>query len=234
MHNHDVILSAVIGSRAYGTDHEDSDTDILGVFLAPTIEIAGLDWNAARNTWTDSSPEGDDHTYHELGKFLGLCLKNNPNLLELLFAESFQILGTYGLGIINLREHFLSESLRETYLGFIDSNLKYLRKRDEDLGKKAMHSLRLARNGVELLTTGHLTVRVADPGEYIELTQMSKDDMMTKLEREIQFLADSPTILPEKPNAEPVKKFLLSVREASAVSGYLKRQHDEKHHRLPR
>lgn len=233
MNSTDIILSAVIGSRAYGTDHAESDTDILGIFLAPTIEIAGLDWNSAKNTWTDSSPEGDDHTYHELGKFLGLSLKNNPNLLELLFAESFEISSEYGLGVIELRDHFLSEALRDTYLGFIDSNMKYLRKRTEDTDKKAKHTLRLARNGVELLTTGHLTVRVADPGEYIELTQLSKDDMMAKLDREIQLLADSPTTLPEKPNAVPIKEYLLSVREASAVSGYLQRQHDEKHHEIP-
>lgn len=41
-----VVLEGILGSRAYGLGTERSDTDRLGVFVAPTREILGLRWGA--------------------------------------------------------------------------------------------------------------------------------------------------------------------------------------------
>lgn len=73
-----LLFDAVAGSKAYGTDLPGSDEDRRGVFVAPTSFIFGLD------TIEQVSDEKSDQVYYELGRFMELLLRNNPNVLELL------------------------------------------------------------------------------------------------------------------------------------------------------
>ena len=76
-----VIYRCVVGSRAYGLDHDESDVDRRGVYLPP----AEMHWSLygvpeqLENTETDEC-------YWELQKFLMLALKANPNVLEVLYS----------------------------------------------------------------------------------------------------------------------------------------------------
>jgi predicted nucleotidyltransferase len=73
-----LLLDTIAGSHAYGTAIEGSDEDRKGVFIAPLSFIAGLD------AIEQVADERNDHVYYELGHFVSLLLKNNPNALELL------------------------------------------------------------------------------------------------------------------------------------------------------
>jgi hypothetical protein len=70
-----IIYRCVVGSRAYGLDHDDSDTDRRGVYLAP----AGLQWSlfGAPEQFEDNATQS---CYWELQKFLNMALKANPNV----------------------------------------------------------------------------------------------------------------------------------------------------------
>ena len=68
----------VAGSQAYGTDLPGSDEDRRGVFVAPADSLLGLD--AIEQV---ADPKGDE-VYYEVGRFVEMLLKNNPNALELL------------------------------------------------------------------------------------------------------------------------------------------------------
>lgn len=75
----DVLLfESVAGSRAYGTDVDGSDEDLRGIFVASRALRDGLD------TIDQVADERGDIVYYEVGRFMGLLLKNNPNALELL------------------------------------------------------------------------------------------------------------------------------------------------------
>jgi predicted nucleotidyltransferase len=75
----DVLLfEAVAGSKAYGTDLEHSDEDLRGVFIATNGLRMGLD-----HLEQVSDARGDE-VYYELGRWVELLLRNNPNALELL------------------------------------------------------------------------------------------------------------------------------------------------------
>ncbi|MBX3740769.1 MAG: nucleotidyltransferase domain-containing protein [Akkermansiaceae bacterium] len=79
VHQPDLLLfGCVAGSKAYGTDLPGSDEDRRGVFVAPTEFILGLDH------LDQVSDERGDIVYYEVGRFVELLLKNNPNALELL------------------------------------------------------------------------------------------------------------------------------------------------------
>lgn len=76
---HDLLLfDTVAGSHAYGTAIAGSDEDRRGVFAAPRGFILGLD------SIEQVADERSDQVYYEIGHFLALLLKNNPNALELL------------------------------------------------------------------------------------------------------------------------------------------------------
>lgn len=72
------LFDAVGGSHAYGTAVAESDEDRRGVFVAPASFLLGLD------VIEQVSDERSDQVYYELGRFMELALKNNPNVLELL------------------------------------------------------------------------------------------------------------------------------------------------------
>jgi len=76
-----VTYRCVFGSRAYGLDNDESDTDRRGVYLAP----AELQWSlfGAPEQFEDNATQS---CYWELQKFLTMALKANPNILECLYS----------------------------------------------------------------------------------------------------------------------------------------------------
>jgi uncharacterized protein len=70
-----IIYRCVVGSRAYGLDRDESDTDRRGVYLAP----AELQWSlfGAPEQFEDNATQS---CYWELQKFLTMALKANPNI----------------------------------------------------------------------------------------------------------------------------------------------------------
>jgi len=70
-----ILYRCVVGSRAYGLDHEESDTDRRGIYLAP----ADLQWSlfGAPEQFEDNATQS---CYWELQKFLTMALKANPNI----------------------------------------------------------------------------------------------------------------------------------------------------------
>lgn len=209
-----IVLEAVTGSKAYGLDHANSDTDKMGVFVAPTIKVAGLRWNSSSESWSDAGPEGDDTTYHEIGKFLRLTLKSNPTLIELYFMEEYDIIDEVGKGLLDLREHVLhTDGIRRAYHAYAQSQIRRVFEDYPDhKPKMARHALRIARQGCQLLFTGALNVRVDDPQEYFDLDYYSYDQLQDKLTREVSAIQTVPSILPDKPNEDMVEDFLIEVR----------------------
>jgi uncharacterized protein len=81
-----LVFEAISGSRAYGLDTLGSDTDIKGVFVLPKEEFFGLQYMPQVNN------ESNDIVYYELGRYVELLAKNNPNMMELLYTPSDCIL----------------------------------------------------------------------------------------------------------------------------------------------
>ena len=77
------ILKVVAGSRAYGTNTEDSDYDYRGICIQPKKYLLGLD------KFEQHEEKEPDTVIYSLEKFVRLALQNNPNILEILFALMF-------------------------------------------------------------------------------------------------------------------------------------------------
>lgn len=133
-----IILETISGSRAYGLETPQSDTDIRGVYILPGEDFFGLNY-------TDLvSNESHDIAFYELGKFFKLLAGNNPNILELLFAPVESIL--YRDPIMNRinPEIFLSKLCEQTFGNYALNQIS----RARGLNKKILNPVSKERKSI--------------------------------------------------------------------------------------
>lgn len=213
-----VILRCVIGSRAYGLDHDASDTDYRGVYLPP----ADLQWSL----WgTPEQIEDDDtqETYWELQKFLILALKANPNVLECLYTPLVEMASPLGKELLDMRQLFLSKLVYQTYNGYVVSQFKKLsgdlRNKGEVKWKHVMHLIRLLISGVTTLRQSKVPVRVEEYRDRLlairqgQLPWNEVDAWRLQLHEEFDA-AFTNTKLPDRPDYVAVNAFLIKARRS--------------------
>lgn len=118
---HHLLLKCVSGSRAYNLALPTSDTDIKGVFLLPQKELYGLS-----NT-PQVSNESNDEVFFEVGRFIDLLCKNNPNILELLATPAECVLYRHPFMDLIKPEDFLSKLCMDTFAGYAKTQIKKAR-----------------------------------------------------------------------------------------------------------
>lgn len=123
------IFKYVSGSNAYGTNTEESDEDIRGVFINPLKELFYIytsEENIGGNQTVRSSDT--DSELHELRKFLKLASDCNPNIIEFLYVDRL-ILHTSDAWekIKENRQLFLSKKAKFTFSGYAIAQLKRIK-----------------------------------------------------------------------------------------------------------
>lgn len=217
-----IILKAVTGSRAYGLDTPESDTDIKGIFVAPTDEILGLFWSDNKATIDRNNP---DECYHEVGKFMRLAMKANPTVLEQLYLVGYLELTKHGKMLVDNRHHFLSQTIYHSYGGYAISQARKLNARGDSFSsetknhyaKHARHCFRLLWQGRELLETGNLTVRVTPEQrkQLFAIGELPVDDLVNRFEKEFKKFDNIVTKLPKEPNYNKINEMLLKIRRGN-------------------
>lgn len=116
-----MIYRCTVGSRAYGLDTENSDTDLRGIYQAPP------DMHWSRFGSPDQFEDNEAQTsYRELQKFLVMALKANRKILECLYSPLFDKTTAIGKRLLSLRECFLSQIIFQTFNGYVLSQFKKL------------------------------------------------------------------------------------------------------------
>lgn len=133
-----LLFECISGSKAYNLNTPTSDTDIKGVYFLAKEQFYGLDYIP------QISNETNDEVYYELGRFVDLLLKNNPNILEILASPASCIL--YKHPIMNQLsiEMFLSKLCKETFAGYGITQIK----KAKGLNKKMVNPLPKERKTV--------------------------------------------------------------------------------------
>ena len=213
-----VIYRCVVGSRAFGLDNENSDTDLRGIYLPP----AELHWSLygiPEQIENDVTQE----CYWELQKFMILALKANPNILECLYTPMVQKATPLAEELLANKEMFLSQLVYQTYNGYVMSQFKKMeqdiRSKGEVRLKHAMHLIRLLLSGITVLKYGFVPVKVE---EYrSELLAIRNGEMAWqevnrwRLDLHQQFdLAKTNSSLPERPDYEQANNFLIKARKS--------------------
>ncbi len=215
-----VIYRVIVGSRAYGLDTEESDTDRRGIYLPP----ADVHWSMF-GVPEQIENKDNEECYWELQKFLILALKANPNILECLYSPLIETITPLAEGLLAMRESFLSKLVYQTYNGYVMSQFKKLeqdlRARGEIKWKHAMHLIRLLLSGVTVLRAGFVPVRVDEHRDEllaIRRGEVPWDEVTARrlsLHKEFDA-ALATTQLPERPDYEGANAFLLRARREMA------------------
>lgn len=210
------IYRCVVGSRAFGLDHANSDTDIRGIYLPP----AAIHWSLygiPEQIENDATQE----CYWELQKFIILALKANPNVLECLYTPLIEKSTPLAEELLSQRSMFLSQLVYQTYNGYVMSQFK---KMEQDLRTKgqiklkhAMHLIRLLLSGITVLKEGFVPVRVEEFRQQllgIRNGEMPWEEVnMWRLNLHKEFdTAFANTSLPERPDYEQANAFLINAR----------------------
>lgn len=210
------ILQAVTGSIAYGLNHAASDVDKMSIFVAPTVEVAGLHWASKHESFSDAGPTGDDNTGHEIGKYLRLVLKSNPTLIELMFMNDYEILDETGQGLVALRDKILyTDGVRNAYYGYAKAQVERVKREyPNHKPKMARHAIRITYQGIELLTTGTTNVKVKNPEWYFQFNDLPFENQTHIMDNWVEKLGTTESILPDKPDTRAVAEFLKDVRRS--------------------
>jgi uncharacterized protein len=214
-----VIYRCVIGSRAYGLEHDDSDTDRRGVYLPP----ADLHWSLFGVPEQLDNPDTQE-TYWEMQKFIVLALKANPNVLECLYSPIVEHVTEIAQEMLDMRQAFLSKMVYQTYSGYVMSQFKKLqteiRNRGQIKWKHVMHLIRLLLSGITVLTDAFVPVRVdshRDKLLAIKRGEMPFEEVEAwRLQLHKDFdAAFEKTKLPDRPDYDRANALLLKARRSA-------------------
>lgn len=129
--NNLILLECISGSKAYNLDLPTSDTDIKGVFFLPKEIFYGFSYIP------QISNESNDIVFYEVGRFLELLSKNNPNILELLETPLDKVIFKHPLIDKIKSEDFLSKKCKDTFGGYAFTQVRKAR----GLNKKIVNPL---------------------------------------------------------------------------------------------
>lgn len=177
-----------------------------------------------------------DLVIYSLRKYMRLALAGNPSILTLLFVPfEHQIMGGgRGAELQELAGQIVSKRAGGAYLGYMQAQKQRLTgerggrhgvraDRLNQFGydsKYAMHILRLAAQGIELMETGRLTLPMNS--EHI-VDLMAVREGKVSLDRVLQRAGDAERALkdaidasplPEKPNTAAVEKWMIETYRA--------------------
>lgn len=202
--NKNLLLKAISGSRAYGTDLPESDTDIKGVFFMPKTQFYGL------HPVEQISDEGNDEVYYELGRFLALLAKNNPNLMELLATPEDSLLFKHPiLGQVK-PELFLSKLCFQAFAGYAKTQIQKAR----GLNKKILNPKEKERKSILdfcYITENQGSVKLKD-----WLTQTKREQSLCGLVR-LAHMRDMYALFYDKDESKAYKGILHSERANDVV-----------------
>ena len=232
-----------VGSFAFGVDNEESDIDLFGCAVPPKDhifphlrgEIPGFGKPSERFTeWEQHHVEVSDQTYdfkvYSIVKLFNLCMLNNPNVLEILFApqDCIMTMDDTGKIIRDNRKKFLHKGAYNRFMGFAHQEMSKFGNYKPTGGKKdfvdrfgydldgAYHFVRILNEIYQILTEGDLNLRAnADQLREIRNGQWSIPQLKDHYEKMKRILegALTPSPLPDKPDEGALKKILLNCLE---------------------
>jgi hypothetical protein len=171
-----------------------------------------------------------DFDIHSITKFLKLCLVNNPNQIDLLFAHETLVKHCSQVGrmLLDNRRIFLSKLCWKRFRGYASDQFHKLKEKNPIGGRKALieefgydvkfayNCIRLLREAEQILTEGDLNLfsgneeyKAIRRGEW-KFDRLEQEFVTRKLAVESCYHNCK---LPEAPDEDAVRKLLLDCLE---------------------
>jgi uncharacterized protein len=124
-----ILLDCISGSTAYNLHVAGSDVDKKGIFIMPQKQLYGFEQREQIANATN------DEVYFEIGRFLELLTKNNPNILELLSTPNEHVLFRHPVMDLIKPEDFLSKLCLDTFAGYAQTQIRKARGLNKKINK---------------------------------------------------------------------------------------------------
>ncbi|SCD73607.1 hypothetical protein GA0115251_121310 [Streptomyces sp. TverLS-915] len=215
------VYACVTGSRAQGLATPASDTDLRGIFLAPTPAF----WGFGKPPTHVPGPAQEQLSW-ELERACALALRGDPNVMEALNSPLVLGVEPVGAELLALRDAFLSRAVLDALTRYAHSQGRKLaadlRGHGAPRWKHAMHLLRLLLTARELLRTGRYVVDMSPYREELLAVRRGETTWESWSGRTERLLAGTEARaaharLPAEPDHARVEDFLVRVRRASAL-----------------
>ena len=230
-----LILRTTVGSVVHGLSNPGTDDrDEMGVCIEPPEYLLGFRRfeHFVYRTQPEGMPSGPgdlDLTVYGLRKFCRLALKGSPTTLLPLFVagENLLVSSPAGEELRALAPAFVARSTGRAFLGYLTNQRRGLTgerhaTRTRELSarhgydtKYAMHALRIAVQGIELVTTGRVTLPVPEPDRSVlravRAGELPLDDVLARIDGAAAQLEEvtADAQLPAKPDVARVDAFLV-------------------------
>lgn len=151
--NDNMIVKFIVGSKLYGTDTPESDTDYEGVFIQPMDVKLSLHkieevhcGTKAEGSQRQNNPDDVDFKMYAVDQFIHLLACNNPNKIELLFAEPIYTTRYWDM-IREKKDLFLSQKIASSFMGYAHQQKQHLLNK-----RRRLDSFRSAKDYLNTLT----------------------------------------------------------------------------------
>lgn len=173
-----IILLALGGSRAYGTNLPTSDIDVRGIAINPSKQIFGLEGDFEQVVETNT-----DTTIYSLNKMVKLLTNCNPNTVEILGCrpEDYLYITPYGQLILDNAKNFLSIKAIDTFGGYARAQYNRLEhallgngNNDDKKLSMMLHSMQCALDAFNIKhqqSKSNVTLRILSDDEYRDITK---------------------------------------------------------------
>lgn len=227
-----ILLNAIVGSQAYGTNTPDSDIDTKGVYLQDPMEVLGMEYKEQINLDKDAC-------LYEVRRFLQLLCSGNPTMLELLYIPEDCILEKHPLWdiISKHRSAFLTKQCYFSFAGWgehckdYNSYQTWLKERNTQRyvdiqnhgqkidGKNMLHCIRLLQCANDILDLKTINVRVKNPEYLLSIRhgKVSLEELLESARNQIKGLKQKfeDSDLPHSVDPDLVKSILNEIRKES-------------------
>jgi hypothetical protein len=224
-----LLYKVLAGSHATNLATPDSDEDWRGVYQVPTRALLGL------KPPPETIEQPPDTTYWELGHFARLCLRGNPNIMELLWSRAPQdrprrlpdVLDSCSSPVMDeviaIRTSFFTQSMIAAYLGWVTKERRILgnvEKAGKIEGKRGSHLVRLLLGLRTALTDGYLPVWLEGTDRDMCMAIKKGEVSQTQVLLTIDLLTERCKILARQadwPDADPrqIEEIVVRARMAS-------------------
>lgn len=234
-----LLYRATVGSQLYGFSTPESDKDYKGFGLPEVDELIGLkNWEQNVEKNAEENTEG---SIYALRKYLALCLKGNPTILEVNFVskEFTEFTTELGEEIRKfVRENLITKSVFGAYSAYFRAQLRKLQRPEREGKRQALidkygydtkfscHAYRLGIQAIELMRDGYLNPSLSKIPLMIcksiragELKKESTLELLTDLDKKM-YVAYQASKLKEKPDFNKVNDFLVGIHLGYLQEGF--------------
>lgn len=181
-----ILFLTVHGSRAYGTNNENSDIDIKGIAIPDKEYLLGF-----KNNFEQAEiREPYDSVIYSLQKFCKLASDCNPSIIEILFTDpkDWIYASPLYLKLYENRHLFLSKKVKNTFVGYALSQLKRAKTHREWLLNPP--SKKPSREDFNLPVNKKVNISTQGAIEEMISSGITFDaDIMTRFQQEKKYLA---------------------------------------------